>query len=98
MKAIELVKGSMMRYLSLWAFRVGTCTVIYAGVMLTWGFWLGAMEWAGTFLAVFIAGIGIIGGGITGKAIQTRYENEHIPFEQTIEKLEKIADTNEAGK
>jgi hypothetical protein len=73
----DLIKGSMMRYLTLWSFRVGAIIIGYAVAMLTWSFLVSATEWAGTFLGIFMAGVGLIGGGIAGKGFQKRYENNH---------------------
>ena len=75
MKA-NIIKGSMMRYLTLWAFRIGVIISGYSLVLLTWCFVCNAPEWAGTFLATFMSGIGLISASIAGKGFQKKYEND----------------------
>ena len=64
-----------MRFLALWAFRIGAGIAVYSLIILTWCMMDSATEWAGTFITTFMSGITLMSVGITGKGFQKKYEN-----------------------
>lgn len=69
---------SMMRFLAFWSYVAGSIGSGVFALMLIVAFFLGKIEWASTFMACFMTCLGLMGGGIIMKGVQSGSENKPV--------------------